>query len=246
MFPGLASYLVFLTFYLSRDFETVAQRDWHASLCIVLGLLILQGWPGRTSRIVSALLGAAALATRPHAVLFLPAMAAAVLEGARGSIPTERRPGPTRLLLEWFLALAMFTAMAFAPLLIAGIADDLIRGLKVAAFGGPYNRANPTTAGRVFVEQLMQPATWIVIGLLGLLIAADRGAVAPACRHLGPGPVGGPGLPAVPPGAARLPGLSAGPGRHRSPWPCRSPGSSIGPGCRLPSACSPCSRSSSR
>ncbi len=176
MFPGLASYLVFLTFYLSRDFETVAQRDWHASLCIVLGLLILQGWPGRTSRIVSALLCAAALATRPHAVLFLPAMAAAVLEGARRVDPDGARPGPTRLILEWFVALVIFTAMAFAPLLIAGIADDLIQGLKVAAFGGPYNRANPTTAGRVFVEQLMQPATWIVIGLLGVVIAADRGA----------------------------------------------------------------------
>jgi hypothetical protein len=62
--------------------------------------------------------------------------------------------------------------MAFTPLLIAGIADDLIRGLKVAAFGGPYNRANPTTASRVLAEQLGQPATSIVIGLLGLLLAA--------------------------------------------------------------------------
>jgi hypothetical protein len=176
MFPGLASYLVFLTFYLSRDFETVAQRDWHATLCIVLGLLILQGWPGRTSRIVSALLVAAALATRPHAVLFVPAMAAAVLEGMGRVDPDRARPSRARLLLEWFFALTMFTAMAFAPLLIAGIADDLIGGLKVAAFGGPYNRANPTTAAHVFVEQLTRPATWIVIGLLGVLIAADRGA----------------------------------------------------------------------
>src|SRR5262249_54300167 len=80
MLPGLASYFVFLTFYLNRDFETVAQRDGHVSLCIVMGLLLLESWPGRTSRILSALLAAAALATRPHALLFLPAMAAAILE----------------------------------------------------------------------------------------------------------------------------------------------------------------------
>jgi hypothetical protein len=78
--------------------------------------------------------------------------------------------------VEWFLALAMFTAMAFAPLLVAGIADDLIQGLRVAAFGGPYNRANPTTAGRVFLEQLLQPATWIAIVMLVVVIAVDRGA----------------------------------------------------------------------
>ncbi len=78
--PGLAGYLVYLTYYLNRDFETVAQRDAHVSVYIVLGLLILEGWPGRTGRIVSALLAAAALATRPHAVLFVPALAAAVLE----------------------------------------------------------------------------------------------------------------------------------------------------------------------
>jgi hypothetical protein len=178
MFPGLAAYLVFLTFYLSRDFETVAQRDWHASLCVVLGLLILQAWPSRTSRILSALLCAGALAIRPHAGLFLPAMAAAVLEGAgrHDDGPRSRRAIELRWLAEWLLALGGFTVLAFAPLLVAGIADDLIRGLKVVAFGGPYNRANPATATQVLVEELVQPATRIVIGLFVVLLAANRGA----------------------------------------------------------------------
>src|SRR5262249_42484811 len=87
--PGVSAYLVFLTFYLSRDSFTVAQRDWHASLCVVLGLLVLETWPGRASRIVSALLAAAALATRPHVVVFLPALTAAVAEG----VPTDHGPG---------------------------------------------------------------------------------------------------------------------------------------------------------
>ncbi len=178
-FPGLASYVVFLTFYLSRDFETVAQRDWHASLCVVVGLLLLQGWPGRASRILSALLCAVALSTRPHALLFLPALASAVIEGARGVHGEPDRPDPTRStgpLLEWSLALAIFVALAFAPLAIAGIADDLIRELKVAAFGGPYNRATPATAAIVLAEQLGRPAIPMVLGLCVMLLAAARGA----------------------------------------------------------------------
>src|SRR5262249_28303596 len=122
--PGVSASLVFLTFYLSRDYFTVAQRDWHASLCVVRGLLALQAWPGRTSRLVSALLAAAALAIRPHVVVFLPALAAAVAEGVATGPPGTGLPGPhppsgrLRALAEWVLAFGSFTALAFAPLLI--------------------------------------------------------------------------------------------------------------------------------
>jgi len=43
--------------------------------------------------------------------------------------------------------------MAFAPLVLAGIADDLARGLRVASYGGPYNKATPADALRVFLDQ---------------------------------------------------------------------------------------------
>jgi hypothetical protein len=168
MLPGSAGFLVFLTFYLNRDFETVAQRDGHASLCIVLGLLILEAWPGRMSRILSALLAAAALATRPHAVLFVPAMAAAVLEGADAPGLRPRR------VAEWLVLFGVFTALAFSPLVLGGIADDLIRGLRFAAYGGPYSTVTPATVVDALAVQLAQPRTWIAIGGLGVVLAATR------------------------------------------------------------------------
>jgi hypothetical protein len=178
LFPGLASYFLFLTFYLHLDFELVAQRDWHTSLCIVLGLMILQAWPGRTSRIASAVLCAAALSIRPHAVLFLPALASAVAEG---TVPTDVQP-PTdrrlrgRRLAGWFVMLTVFTALAFSPLMLAGIADDLVRGLRIAAYGGPYSHANLATAVEVLVDQLHQVGTAVAIALLVLVLATTRGA----------------------------------------------------------------------
>ncbi len=171
--PGLAAYVVFLTFYLNRDFETVAQRDWHASLGMVTGLLIMQAWPGRASVAVAAALGAAALSIRPHAVFFLPAMACAILEGVdESSVGTGR----ARRLVVWVLLLIAFTAMAFAPLLIAGIAADLVRGLRTAALGDAYSRADANTMARAFIDQLAQPAAPILIGLLAAMIATTRGA----------------------------------------------------------------------
>ncbi|MHB1559460.1 MAG: hypothetical protein ACYC61_18585 [Isosphaeraceae bacterium] len=172
--PGLAAYAVFLTYYLNRDFETVAQRDWYASLGMVAGLLILQAWPGRTSIAVAAVLGAAALSVRPHAVFFLPATACAVLEGA--GMPSGGR-AQRRRLVAWAFLLIAFTAMAFAPLVIAGIADDLIRGLRTAAIGDAYNRADGITMARAFVDQLAQPATPILIGLIAAIVARARGAL---------------------------------------------------------------------
>jgi hypothetical protein len=171
LLPGVTAYLIFLTFYLSLNFETVAERDWHASLCVVLSLLALEAWPGRTSRVISALLTALAFSIRPHVVLFLPALWAAVAEG----IDTHRRHVLARSLAGWSLAFGLFSAMAFAPLFIAGIADDLARGLKVVAFGGPYNRANPATVARVFVDQLHVPATLAAIGLLCMTMIASEG-----------------------------------------------------------------------
>src|SRR5262249_43320856 len=177
MLPGLVSDLIFLTFYLNLGFRMVAQRDWHASLCIVLGLLALQAWPGRSARIVSALLGATALTIRPHAVLFLPALAAAVLEGTDpiDDRSTTGRGQQWRRLAGWFFMLGGFTALAVSPLVIAGIAGDLLRGLRTAAYGGPYSRADFATAGRVLVAQLRQSETSTAIALLVLWLVTTRG-----------------------------------------------------------------------
>jgi hypothetical protein len=146
--PGVSAYLVFLTFYLSCDYETVAERDWHASLCVVLGLMALQVRPGRTSWVVSVALVAAALAIRPHVVVFLPALGAAVAEGTDRP-GTEPRPGRARLirsLVEWLLAVGLLTALAFAPLVIAGIADEPASPTTWCAGSGSSPTADPTVA----------------------------------------------------------------------------------------------------
>jgi hypothetical protein len=174
--PGIAAYLIFLTFYLSCNFEAVAERDWHTSLCIVLGLLALEAWPGRTSRIIAAILTAAALVTRPHAVVFLPALGAAFLEAdCCDPKPGAVRSGALRRLIAWSLILSAFTLILFSPVLIAGIADDLVRGLRVAAYGGPYSRATPASVASVFAEEFKETPTQIVLGLLGMILIGTRG-----------------------------------------------------------------------
>ena len=178
-FPGVAAYLVFLTFYLTLDYQAVAQRDWHASLCVVLGVLALQAWPGRTSRIFSALLAALALTIRPHVLLFLPAFWMAIAEGIErsdtGSAGSRSRASLVQCLVEWSLAFGTFTAIAFSPLLIAGIADDLARGLRIVAYGGPYHRADPAAFAQMVATQFREPTTLIVTGLLALVLFTTRG-----------------------------------------------------------------------
>jgi len=149
--PGLIGYLAFLNFYLNQAFESTGQRDWHTAFLATLGILILQAVPGRWSRLVSALTTALALAIRPHAVLFLPALIAAVME--REDPSGSGWPGRIRNALTWCLWLGLFSAMTFAPLVLAGIADDLVRGLRVASYGGPYNKATPADAFWVFLDQ---------------------------------------------------------------------------------------------
>ena len=72
--------------------------------------------------------------------------------------------------------LGVFTALAFSPLVIAGIAGDLVHGLRTAAYGGPYSRADLATAQRVLVAQLRQSETSTAIALLVLLLVTTRGA----------------------------------------------------------------------
>src|SRR5262249_14802844 len=67
--PGLVGYTAFLGSYLDLDYSQVAQRDWHAPLFVVLGLLVAEGWPGRGGRLVSAVSATAAVTFRPHVVL---------------------------------------------------------------------------------------------------------------------------------------------------------------------------------
>jgi hypothetical protein len=177
--PGLIGYLVFLHSYLQLDYLKAAQRDWKASLGAALALMALEARPGRAGRVASALAFGLALAYRPQVVVFLPALISAIDEGARR--PGEPRWNSVRALAEWSIALGLAVLLVFAPLLLAGVADDFVRVLGVARYGGSYNRVTLPTFGRNLLRQALTPsvAAVVVAGLL-LMLCGPGGVRRPA------------------------------------------------------------------
>jgi hypothetical protein len=171
--PGLVGYLTFLGFYLSMSFENTGERDWHTAFLVCSGLMIAQAWPGQWSRITSALTMAMALSIRPHVVLFMPALAAAVAEPGTSSGPSPY--GKARVVLEWSLWMGVFLAVVFAPVVAAEIADDWIRGLRVPAYGGPYSKATPARAIKIFLDQLRDWRTDVPLAATFLLATRPAG-----------------------------------------------------------------------
>lgn len=169
--PGLVGYVAFLSFYLSTHYESVAERDWHATLAAALALMALEAWPGRSGIWIAAALEATALTIRPHAALFLPAMVSAIIE----------RPRRVRTFAEWALALGLSLIVAFAPLLLQGLLDDLIRGLRIAAYGGPYSRATVAGSLGIIREELTNRWTAALLGSL-ILVWRFGGTMRPLAR----------------------------------------------------------------
>ena len=171
--PAMVGMIAFLSYYLSLDYSHAAQRDWHASCLAMLGLLVAQASNGRRGgRIVSALLTALGLSIRPQVVVFLPALLLASV--AAGRADEERRSGRSAWRgVEWVAFLAVFTALAFAPLAIAGVLGDFTRSLKLVAFGSEYNRVNPTSLVKAWIVQASE-VRWLVVPA-GILLLAGRG-----------------------------------------------------------------------
>ena len=157
--PGLVGYVAFLGFYLSQDFHQVAERDWHATLGAALALMTLEACPGRPSLWIAAGLQAAALTIRPHAILFLPAIVSAIAE----------RPRLGRDLAEWSIAVVLLTSLGFAPLVAQGLLADLLRGLRIAAYGGPYSKSSLAGALTILGDELRSPWTIALVASLIVL-----------------------------------------------------------------------------
>jgi len=142
MLAGMIGYASVLTYYLSLDFSQAAQRDWHGSVLVICGVLLIQAYPTRAGRIGSALVMALAVTIRPHTLLFLPAMLLTIAE-PRG---TERLE-PAKV-IEWSGAFAVFLVLGFVPLLWSGVFDDLLRSLPVEGYrewgGTPWERTEFT------------------------------------------------------------------------------------------------------
>ncbi len=161
MVAGMAAYVAFLSFYLGLEYDLVAQRDWHATLLTALGVMAAESWRGRPGRLAAAVCAGIAFAIRPHIVMLLPAMASAVVEGAE---PSDDRPARTTgALVEWALALGLCVIVAFAPLIVAGLVGDLARGVRIAAYGGPFSKATPAGAVAAFIDQFHRRSTDAVL-----------------------------------------------------------------------------------
>jgi hypothetical protein len=151
--PGLVGGGAFLSYFLGLDFSQAAQRDGQATILAVGGLLIVQGWPGRAGRIASAAAMAIALAIRPQVAVFLPAFWPALVEA---------RTRPRGALVEWHLAFALLSAVAFLPLAMAGVLGDFLRSLRLVAYGAAYNPVDLGEFVLRFVAQLDPPRFSIV------------------------------------------------------------------------------------
>ena len=181
--PGMVAYFIFLAYYLDINFEMVAERDWHAPLCMMLGLLLLEAWPGRRTRWLSALLAGIAITIRPNIVLFLPALLVAVARGAdatRAASATDTLRIITKeaflAALEWLCAFCVFAMAGFSPLFLSGVMDDFVRSLEAVRRGGSYSDATTARSIAILWEELRQPKIWALLVSLVLisLRSSDR------------------------------------------------------------------------
>ena len=208
--PGLVGYLAFLAYYLNMTYETTGERDWHTAFLVCSGLMIAQAWPGRRSRIASALTTAMALTFRPHAVLFLPALAAAVLEAepSSGLLRTRRLGSCWSGACGWAFSWPSFTlrwSRRGSPT------------IGFAAYVWPHTEG-PTARLR---RSVRSRHSWINSGTGGLTspgcdIAVgntSHGKMAPDGADVVAGMAGGVGLPATAPCGPRLPRASGKCGR---------------------------------
>jgi hypothetical protein len=158
--PGLVGYATFLSYYLSLDYGLTAQRDWHGPFFMVAGLLLLESFPGRWTRRLSALTTAIAFVIRPQVVLFGPALLLAIARGEREEADRAEVDAPSggrmvRVLLGWVVLASLLTGLGFAPLWFSGIWDDFLRGVGHVTYGAGYNKAGPTSIGKQCLLQIL-------------------------------------------------------------------------------------------
>jgi len=169
---GLVGWAAVVATYCSLDISLVAQRDWQGPLLVVSALAVVQAWPVRAGLIGSAVLMAVAFAIRPHVVLFLPAIGLAIACDSAGWRDGMKRWG------FWGVVFVIGLIVTFLPLIVQGLIDDFIRGVRQASYGSGYGGGKRAGIAAGVLRQLglVWPATgdnrsagWTVLAtLLGL------------------------------------------------------------------------------
>jgi hypothetical protein len=152
---GVVAFASFLTYYLGLDYSRVAQRDWQGPSFMVIGMLLVEAFPGRATRLLSALTTAIALVIRPQVVLFLPALALSLLGTTRRDDGESAPPHRLRPLIEWSGWLAVLLLLAFLPVVAAGAGRDFLRGVGLTVYGGSYNQTSLTSIGNQALLQFL-------------------------------------------------------------------------------------------
>lgn len=179
--PGLAGFTLFVCDYLNLDYALVAQRDWHATLLAVLGLLAPAWRPGRAGRLVSAVCFALAMTLRPYGVLFAPAILLALDEGARRPGETWSTRAAALALGEWSLAFGLALAVCYSPLIVQGLVGDFVEGLKAVRPGGAYSRNTRANFALRLADGLGDwKTTWTLAGLAAMAALGPAATRRPA------------------------------------------------------------------
>jgi len=170
--PGTIGFAAFASYYFGLDYTLAGQRDWQGPCLAVVSLLLLDGWPSRATRWVSALGLSLAFALRPQVVLLGPAFLLA-LDDARRRWEDEQGVASDfrRTLIsvsEWGAALVVGLVLAFLPLILSDLMGDFLTSLRHVAYGGNYNRNGPLTAARRLMLELLPFASWCVPALVVL------------------------------------------------------------------------------
>jgi hypothetical protein len=173
--PGLIGYLAVLNDYLELPVGLTGQRDWYTALLVCAGIAVLEARPGRWARLTSAIVAALALSIRPQAALFLPALVSAVMEDSR--VTTVGIAGRVRAFVIWCLWVALFVALAFAPVMLAGLFGDFVRSLGMVAYGGPYSKTSRAEAVASFLGEFHSWKTVVAVGVTGLWAVQFRSVV---------------------------------------------------------------------
>jgi hypothetical protein len=162
MLPGLIGFLTVLSYYLSLDFSQTAQRDWHAPLFAVIGILSAQCFRGRIWGVLPGVIGVSlGLLIRPQVVLLVPALVALAVEVSRRSGDPWKKT--IIAVVGWSSLLVVLTLLGFVPLMRAGVFDDFLGGLRILAYGGQYNEM---TLGKAVIHLITEVCDFRIIGLL--------------------------------------------------------------------------------
>ena len=103
-------------------------------------------------------------------MLFLPALIWEIASGA--GTPEMSFSRRLQSVGRWCACFTLFGALAFAPLVLAGVAQDFVGSLRVTAFGGHHHKATLGDALHVFATQFESWKADIPL-LVALVVAAS-------------------------------------------------------------------------